>query len=414
MITDTQTKTLEDAALRIGLKKLDTAPSTDLVKRPRLGTGGHFGDLFLWDTAFTCMWAMHFDGELPVADSLDNFYRVQDETGFIHRQYTPDGRSIFLPPHPISWAPPVLTWAEMEYFALHGDTGRLERVYAHLVRHHRACRERWRMDDGLYTGCPLGCGMDNLPRWPAGWSDDGKGIRFGHDHYLRRAVNQRIIDHFMASDAYAWNLQGRFIDMSAQMALDARMLAAMAGAIGRNDDQDAWMREHDELAGLINERMWHDGLGAYVDLGHGEQIPRLHIGGFWPLLAGIVPDDRVERLVALLRDERHFDRPTPIPTLAASEPEYADGGDYWLGGVWAPTNFMVLKGLAYVGRGDLAGDLAARYVDAVWRVYEETRTLWENYDPERPVRGGHSGPDFCGWTGLAAVSIPREFLAPQP
>jgi len=79
--------------------------------------------------------------------------------------------------------------------------------------------------------------------------------------------------------------------------------------------------------------------------------------------------------------------------------------------VWAPTNTMVLKGLAHVGRHDVARELAARYVETVWRVYAETETLWENYDPERGAQGGWAAPDFCGWTGLAAVSIPREFVA---
>lgn len=38
--------------------------------------------------------------------------------------------------------------------------------------------------------------------------------------------------HPVIGDAYAWNLQGRFIDMSAQMAMDARFLGGMARALG--------------------------------------------------------------------------------------------------------------------------------------------------------------------------------------
>lgn len=411
MITETQRSELERAAREIGIRKMDTEPSSEVIVRPRMGTGGHFQDLFLWDTAFICMWAMHFP-ELPVVNSLDNFYRLQSDNGFIYRQYRPTGNPKFLDPHPICFAPPILSWAEWELFQNGGGRDRLARVYPALKRHHESCRKQFRMEDGLYTGCMLGCGMDNLPRWPKGWTDDGKGIKLSREHLSDEVPAQSWIAHIISSevDAYAWNLQGRYIDMSAQMALDARLLAAMADAQGVEDDRVLFEAEHKELAAQINERMWHEELGAYVDLGFCEPIERLHIGGFWPLIAGIVPRERIPRLTALLCDERHFNRPTPIPSLAASEPEYTEGGAYWRGAVWAPTNYMVLKGLKHVGEHELAAELSERFVDVVWRVFKETGTLWENYDPEKAAQGGQSARDFCGWTGLAAVSIPREFL----
>ena len=49
----------------------------------RLGTGGQFDNFFLWDTAFTVIWARYLTEELPVTSSLDNLYRVQAEDGFI-------------------------------------------------------------------------------------------------------------------------------------------------------------------------------------------------------------------------------------------------------------------------------------------------------------------------------------------
>ena len=412
MLTDSQFNELEDAAVEIARRKMDTAPCSDRILRPRMGTGGEFEDLFLWDTAFICMWAMHFP-EMPVENSLDNFYRLQAENGFIYRQYHPTGNPKFLDPHPICFAPPVLSWAEWELFRNGRGRERLGQVYPALKRHHASCREQFRMEDGLYTGCPLGCGMDNLPRWPSGWTDDGRGIKLSLEHVSAESdVNVPWMQHFLTADGYAWKVQWRYIDMAFEMARDARLLAAMAEELGRPDEQSAFEREHEELGALINERMWNEALGAYVDLGHGEQIERLHIGGFWPLIAGIVPKERVPRLAALLRDTRHFYRPTAIPSLAASEPDYTEGGKYWLGGVWAPTNYMVLKGLAHVGEGELARDLAERYLDTVWEVFGKTGTLWENYDPEQPSRGGQAMPDFCGWTGLAAVSIPREFIRP--
>ncbi len=101
----------------------------------------------------------------------------------------------------------------------------------------------------------------------------------------------------------------------------------------------------------------------------------------------------------------------PVPTLAASDPDYVSGGQYWLGSSWAPTTYMVLKGLQQTDRLNLAQELAVVYVQAVSSVLQTSGTIWENMCPERAEPGSWSAPDFCGWSGLASVAIPRECLA---
>jgi len=96
---------LEQETLRIASKKISQVSYKDIIKAPRLGTGGGFDGIFLWDTAFTCMWAGYFIDDLPVYTSLDNLYRLQDNDGFIHRQYTAEGEPVFPKGHPSSFAP---------------------------------------------------------------------------------------------------------------------------------------------------------------------------------------------------------------------------------------------------------------------------------------------------------------------
>jgi hypothetical protein len=71
---------------------------------------------------------------------------------------------------------------------------------------------------------------------------------------------------------------------------------------------------------------------------------------------------------------------------------------------------MVLRGLTDVGADDLAYDIARNHVENVSGVFQETGTLWENYAPERVKQGFPSKPDFVGWTGVSAISIPIEYL----
>ena len=103
-------------------------------------------------------------------------------------------------------------------------------------------------------------------------------------------------------------------------------------------------------------------------------------------------------------------RPNRIPSLSADDPHYnAQDGGYWLGGVWAPTNYMVLRGLTKYGYHTLAYEIARDYLKNVVEVYEKTGTLWENYSPEFAAQGAAKS-DFVGWTGLAPINILFEYV----
>jgi len=136
----------------------------------------------------------------------------------------------------------------------------------------------------------------------------------------------------------------------------------------------------------------------------------MHIGGLWTLIAEVVPSERLEKLTSHLTNPDTFGRPMPVPTLSASDPDYKPEGGYWLGASWAPTTYTVLKGLAANGKPALARELAERAVRQVEQVYEESDTIWENYAPDKVAQGVPGQRDFCGWSGLFTVAIPREFL----
>lgn len=137
------------------------------------------------------------------------------------------------------------------------------------------------------------------------------------------------------------------------------------------------------------------------------------MAGFWPLLAGICPSDRAAILAAHLTNPKTFGSLVPVPSLSRDDPNYDPQGTYWRGGVWAPTNYMVLRGLAENGHGDLAHQLAVRYLDALAKTYAEVEppTLWESNAPEafkpalQPYIGGFVRRDFVGWSGLGPTAI---------
>lgn len=401
--------TIEKAAVDIALKKLDTRESTDKIVRPRLGTGGDFADVFFWDTAFTVMWAKYYRDTLPVECSLDNLYRVQDDDGFINRQYLPIGEPKWSKKHPISFAPPVLSWAELDVYSISGDTERIRRVYPRLKAHHAYCKNSFQQDDNLYIGDPFGCGMDNLPRWPQGWKGDDTGITFRAEH-MHPSHSYEQTKYFVDNVTFSWNIQARYIDMSAQMAFDALCLKQMAEIVDCKEDIEYFTHEHALIRDAINEKCWNETHHFYFDLGYDTQVERFHIGSFWVLLADIVPGNHLENVINRLTEEATFGRPTPVPTLAANDPDYDPGGGYWHGSSWPPTTYMVLRGLKAVGAENTARELAEKYYNAVVDVFNETGTFWENMCPEKAAPGNAAQKDFCGWSGLAPVAVAREFL----
>jgi hypothetical protein len=150
------------------------------------------------------------------------------------------------------------------------------------------------------------------------------------------------------------------------------------------------------------------------------------------LLAGSTPENHLSRLVTHLENPAEFKRTHRIPALSADDPDYSGTGNYWCGGVWAPTNYMVLKGLDEIGQNDLAHDIAKNHLENVVRVFEsddtswagaeqfrryfhladlevdDKHTLWENYAPDAIKPGSHSKPGYVGWTGLPPIAVLLE------
>jgi glycogen debranching enzyme len=84
---------------------------------------------------------------------------------------------------------------------------------------------------------------------------------------------------------------------------------------------------------------------------------------------------------------------------------YDENGDYWRGGVWAPTNYMVLKGLEKNGYSDLAHEIGRNCLENVVAVFRKDGTIYENYAPEKQSKGNPAKSDFVGWSGLFPINI---------
>jgi hypothetical protein len=380
-------------------------------------------NLFLWDTGFMTMFCNIAHPLVPGIASLDNFYAKQHVTGEICREIQREtgldlvfwanrddtplisrwgwtntipetatavryiGRPVPKPnPHCTLDAlnHPILAWAELESFRYTGDSMRLRMVRLPLERYYRALQTYLRQGNGLYMAD--WASMDDSPRNP-----------------------------FLEGG-------GCGVDISAEMVLFARGLSEIAEICGDRDAGAIFAREADELAARVNAQMWDPVRGFYLDLTlEGKLVPVKTVGAFWSLLAGIPDTARVRALLAHLRNPATFGRRHPVPTLAADEEGYDGRGRYWSGGVWSPTNTMVIRGCEAAGERELARSIAIRHLEEVAAVYRRTGTIWENYAPDTCDHGLQPGGtpvqrDFVGWSGLAPILYFFEYglgLAPD-
>lgn len=381
------------------------------LKPPRLATGGTFTGYFIWDTAFCCRWAaLTKPGEFPAAYSLDCLYGFAVPDGYICREHTADGKPMISADHPISFGPPILSRAELLlYRAGHTDLQRLKRVYGPLKRHHAAIQRRWRRPDGLYFSSQFGCGMDDLPRWPHGMSPDELnkgGIRVTKEMIAPGYF--QVGKWFM--NVVSWNRQAGWIDLTAQVALDAATLAEIGELTGASADEIAAFRaEREELKRLVNAKCWDEELGFYCDVTDKGTIRRRHAGAFWVLKAKLATPERAARMVKTILDPKHFNTTVPVPALDKADPDFEPERSYWRGSVWPPTNLTLIDGLIAYGYRKEAKDLIRRWYNAAAELYVRTGcATWENMLPETATRPKpvNSLRDYAGWGVIPAVVLP--------
>jgi glycogen debranching enzyme len=221
----------------------------------------------------------------------------------------------------------------------------------------------------------------------------------------------RMPEHmpYQAEEFYHGHLV--WVDTSLQQILSAKLILLMAEEVGRTEEVQDLQEEIIHLSQFMNERLWDEETAYYYDLKpDNELLGMKSIGSYWALLADIVPAERLERFIAHLENPDEFNRPHRIPSLSADHPKYQAQGDYWKGGVWTPTNYMVLRGLSLTGYHALAHEIALSHLQNMVEIFKNTGTIWENYAPEKIEQATPAKPNFVGWSGLTPIAVLFEYV----
>ncbi|XP_040849595.1 mannosyl-oligosaccharide glucosidase isoform X2 [Ochotona curzoniae] len=242
----------------------------------------------------------------------------------------------------------------------------------------------------------------------------------------------------------------RHLDLRCWVALGARVLAQLAEQLGEVEAATELgpLAVELEAEDSLNELHWAPELGVFADFGnhtkdvqlkprppqgmvrvvgrsqpHLQYVDALGYVTLFPLLLRLL-DPRSSHLGPLLdvvADSRHLWSPFGLRSLAASSSFYGQRNSehdppYWRGAVWLNINYLALGALHHYGQlegphqaraAKLHSELRANVVGNVWRQYQATGFLWEQYS-DRDGRGMGCRP-FQGWTSLVLLIMAEDY-----
>lgn len=374
-----------------------TQGNTDKGFVPLYIDEGFNHNIYQWDSAFMAAYAI-YSPSFPAMQALDNFYVRQKADGYIARTYD---ENTGLATGPDELNPPLFAWMELRYVNLTGDQSRLKRVVPVLDKYYRWIKKN-ASSKGLQGAVYInnfGSGMDNSPR----------------EEFIH---------------------QGAWIDLTAQQGLAAQALVELTKRIDDQKNQQYYEAEYERIKTLINDNMWSEKDGIYLDKDEKNAFHRrFTIASFWPLTAQLADAQRAKiTITQYLKNPQHFFTPHLFPTLSRADVDYDPFGHYWRGAVWAPTNFAVIKGLAYYDPV-FAFEASVNHIDNMAKVYTSfdpatypkpmptmyesnvkrngkgVQQIWEAYSSEKEAPATRWDAEllvrqkFCGWSGVGPVAL---------
>jgi neutral trehalase len=311
---------------------------------------------------------------------LDIFYSKQEEDGAIRCEYSiKDGKPVASKDNPDLVHPPLFSWAEYNIYHKIGNKKRIRDVIPILEKYFKWLEETFQDESGLYAVPLAATTMTNSPR---------KGV-----HYP--------------------------VDFNTQQAINALYMAQLGEILNDKEISFRYNRQFFSLKTRINNLMWNDKDGIYYDLDKNQEQVRVKtIASFWPLLAEMPNEERSEKLISHLSNEKTFGIENPFPSLAADEDNFSERGTGYRGSVFSPFTFMVVKGLEKYGKYEFARECSIRHLyyilDTLHPEGKEKGKLWEAYLPQKdghaqwPGKKDWPRADYLPYGGLATIALMIE------
>lgn len=360
--------------------------------------------VFCWDTYLAGAMASYGSPELARLN-IEAVNAAIDELGFVPNYCMAHGAASL-----DRSMPPIGAYLVWKTQAAAPDVKWLKKVYPQLRRWHPF----WMKNrDGNRNGL-LSWGSNAEPAY-----DFPQLVPYNPTlrHSAPAAKWESGLDNSPMYDDVPFNKQTNTLELddvalSSYYAMDCESLAALAECLGRERDAAAYREEYQAIKQRINELLWDEEHGIFCNRHwDGRLSRRWSPTSFFPLIAGVAPRDRAERMIREhLLNEDEFWGEYVLPSIARNDPAYADN-DYWRGRIWGPFNFLVAEGLRRYRFDDTVAELARRSLEMFRRNWHEDGGVYENYNAETG-RGGdvRNSARFYHWGGLLALVAIQELI----
>jgi hypothetical protein len=360
--------------------------------------------VFCWDTYLVGTFVSYAAPELARLN-FETVNAAIDELGHVPNYYMAHGaasrdRSM----------PPLGSYMIWKTQLANPDTAWLRRAYLQLARWH----EYWMAHrDGNGDGL-LEYGTDATPAY------DFPQLRQDNptlQHSAKCAMYEAALDNSPLYDDVPFNPQTNTLELSdvglnSYYAMDCEALARMAEFLGRQSEAATYWQEYELIKQRINAHLWDEQHGIYCNRHwDGRFSSRWAPTSFYPLIAGVAPPDRAERMVhEHLLNDREFWGEYVIPSISRSDPAYPDN-DYWRGRIWGPFNFLVAEGLRRYRFDGVAAQLGRQGLEMFMRNWREDGGVYENYNADTG-RGADvwNAARLYHWGGLLAFIAMQELI----
>lgn len=155
-------------------------------------------------------------------------------------------------------------------------------------------------------------------------------------------------------------------ELAAYLVIQMDVLADIYQSRGNPGKAAYWRKRADaQLKGMI-DHFWNGTAFEILQSGtHRKTENADSLYAFVPLILGKrLPNQIFAQLVAGLKEEGRFLTPFGLATESKQSPYFVDDG-YWLGPIWAPPMYQIIRGLCEGGEKDFALELARRFCNMV-------------------------------------------------
>jgi len=359
--------------------------------------------MFCWDNFFGSYQISLYDRDLALGSAIEHIHNLTPGT---------NGFGMYMPNYacPYGWRhepplsprsqPPVGSQMTWEIYRHYKEKWFLEEMYPNLLSWNRWWPQYRKTGDYLcwgafppsanWQGAAYESGLDNSPMYD--------NVPFSTN-----------INQMQLADV---GLMGMYV-------MDCRILAKIAGELGRNSEKKELIARAAEYEKKL-AALWDEPAGVYKNkrTDNNTVSDRISPTCLYPMLGHVPTKAQAARTVQnILLNTNKLGGTWMLPSISRDDPAFKDQ-DYWRGRIWAPMNWLVYCGLWNYDLPEARSALAANSMKLLLQEWRNRRYVCENYSALDGTWNGSGGHDrFYTWGALLGVMglIDKGFVpAPDP